>query len=141
MHEWLKPSPFSSSSSSSSSSSGLGTGLTPHCQTPISILRRYKCMCLTMRLLQSHVPSPPAEVNCCTMLLFIASILSLVLHATMGDLASKYLYNVTLFDDDRATVYALQTWYLYSRLHKHIHVYQFETSLKTVVLVLVHVYY
>ena len=60
----------------------------------------------------------------------VASILLLVLHATMGDLASKYLYNVTLFDDDRATVYVLQTWYLYSRLHEHS--YQFEASLRLV---------
>ena len=39
------------------------------------------------------------------MLLFVAGILSLVLHATTGDLASKYPYNVTLFDDSRAMSY------------------------------------
>ena len=35
------------------------------------------------------------------MLLFVAGILSLVLHAAAGDLASKYPYNATLFYDDK----------------------------------------
>ena len=35
------------------------------------------------------------------MLLFVAAILSLVLHAAVGDLASKYAYNATLFYDDK----------------------------------------
>ena len=55
-----------------------------------------------------NVPSPPAEDNCYTMSavrpLLVASILSLILDATMGDLASKY----------------------------NEHSYQFETSLRLV---------
>ena len=61
------------------------------------------------------------------MLLFVVGILSLVLHAAAGDMASKYPYNATLFYDDKTG----RSYVLHWRVNEKDKIIHFATNATT----------